>query len=59
MVLDNATRSRALTLVRELRNPALPGEEAGARVDELERILCCPHVISLMFFGEPELSDEK
>ncbi|SCL50187.1 hypothetical protein GA0070603_0927 [Micromonospora chersina] len=57
--LDGPARSRALALVRELRDPALPDEEAGARVDELERILCCPHVLSLMFFTEPGLSDEE
>ncbi|SCG77588.1 hypothetical protein GA0070609_5420 [Micromonospora echinaurantiaca] len=57
--LDDPTRSRALALVRELRDPAIPDEETGVRVDELERILCCPHVISLMFFREPELSDEE
>ncbi|MFI7523814.1 e9imm peptide [Micromonospora globbae] len=59
MELEDGTRSRALALVRELRNPALPDEETGARIDDLERILCCPRVISLMFFREPELSDEE
>jgi hypothetical protein len=56
---DDATRSRALALVRQLRNPAIPDEETGPRVEELERVLRCPHVISLMFFREPELSDEE
>lgn len=57
--LDDATRYRALALVCELRDPAIPDEETGARVDELERILRCPHVITLMFFKQPELNDEE
>nr|WP_030504775.1 hypothetical protein [Micromonospora purpureochromogenes] len=59
MELDDATRDRALVLVRELRDPTIPDEEAGAKLDELERILRCPHVITLMFFAQPELTDEE
>ncbi|MBQ1046582.1 MULTISPECIES: hypothetical protein [unclassified Micromonospora] len=59
MALDDATRGRALVLVRELRDPTIPDEETGAKLDELERILRCPHVITLMFFAQPELTDEE
>lgn len=57
--LDDATRDRALFLVRELRDPNIPDEETGAKLDELKRILRCPHVTILMFFNEPELTDEE
>ncbi|MFI5849116.1 hypothetical protein ACIA8B_24120 [Micromonospora chalcea] len=59
MELDDATRDRALALVRELRDPTIPDEETGAKLDELKRILRCPHVITLMFFAQPELTDEE
>lgn len=48
-----------MVLVRELRDPTIPDEETGAKLDELERILRCPHVITLMFFAQPELTDEE
>ena len=57
--LDDASRGRALALVRELRDPAIPDEKTGAKLDELTRILRCPHVITLMFFNQPELTDEE
>lgn len=57
--LDDASRGRALALVRELRDPATPDEETGAKLEELERIVRCPDVITLMFFNQPELTDEE
>ncbi|MFJ1542622.1 hypothetical protein ACIODS_29200 [Micromonospora chalcea] len=59
MEMDDATRDRALVLVRELLDPTIPDEETGAKLDELERILRCPHVTTLMFFTQPELTDEE
>lgn len=59
MNIDEGTRGRALELVRLLRNPSLPGEETNEPLDELERILRCPHVLNLMFYEIPELSDEN
>ncbi|MFI5490863.1 hypothetical protein [Micromonospora echinaurantiaca] len=50
-------RQRALTLMAELLHT--PDEEVGTKVDELERILKCPHVTTYMFHHTPHLTDEE
>ena len=57
--LDEAGRERALQLIRQLRDPRLPDEASGPLFDELERLLVYPRVVNLMFFEDPELSDEE
>lgn len=58
--IDGATRMRALELIRMLRNPPhVPDEETDDLLTQLERMLGCPHVSDLMFYENPELSDDE
>lgn len=57
--LNEAGCERALQLIRQLRDPRLPDEASGPLFDELERLLVYPRVVNLMFFEDPELSDEE
>jgi hypothetical protein len=59
MALDNAGRERALLLIRELRSPTLPEESADALLAELERLLSFSRVSDLLFYENPQLSDEE
>ncbi|GAA1380850.1 hypothetical protein GCM10009661_56350 [Catellatospora chokoriensis] len=59
MVLDGAGRERALWLIGELRDPRLPDESADALLVELERLLAFPRITDLLFYENPELSDEE
>jgi hypothetical protein len=59
MALDSAGHERALQLIRELRDPALPDESADMLLTELERLLSYPRVSDLLFYVSPELSDEE
>jgi hypothetical protein len=59
MALDAAERARALHLVRELRDPRLPDESADGLLAELERLLAFPRITDLLFYEDPELSDEE
>lgn len=59
MPLTSAGRERALQLIRQVRDPALPDEELAVQLDELERLVVNPHIGELLFFEEPELSNEE
>ncbi|MDP9794718.1 hypothetical protein J2S43_003230 [Catenuloplanes nepalensis] len=59
MELDDAGRARALDLVRRLRDPRLPDEETDPLLTELERLLVNPHVSDLIFYHDPELTDDE
>ena len=59
MALDAAERARAVHLVRELRDPRLPDESADVLLVELERLLAFPRITDLLFYEDPELSDEE
>jgi hypothetical protein len=59
MQLDDRLRERALALIRELRDPTLPDEEVGVRLDELARVLGYPDVSDLIFHQRPELTDDE
>ena len=56
---DTERKQQALELVRKLRYGRVPDEEVGAVVDELERIVPNPNWTDLLFYNEPELSDEE
>jgi len=59
MALDSAGRERALRLIWQLRDPRLPDESADALLTELERLLAFPQITDLLFYEDPELSDEE
>lgn len=59
MALDDAGRERARQLIRQLRDPSLPDESADALLTELERLLAYPRVSDLLFYADPELSDDE
>lgn len=52
-------KQQALELVRKLRYGHVPDEEVGDIVEELERIIPNPNWTDLLFYHEPELSDEE
>lgn len=59
MALGGAERERALQLIRQLRDPRLPDESADALLTELERLLAFRRITDLLFYEDPELSDEE
>lgn len=59
MALDRASHDRALELIRQLRDPALPDDSSDVLFVELERLLSCPRISDLLFHEIPELSDEE
>ncbi|MFC8851059.1 MULTISPECIES: hypothetical protein [unclassified Micromonospora] len=59
MQLDDESKSKALRLVRELRDPTLPDEGVADRLSRLESILRRPNMLDLLFFNDPELTDEE
>ncbi|MFC7244294.1 hypothetical protein ACFQO7_17610 [Catellatospora aurea] len=50
-------RRRALALMAELVHT--PDEEVDDKVEELERITECPHVVGYLFHHTPHLTDEQ
>jgi hypothetical protein len=59
MQLDDVGHERALQLIRQLRDPRLPDQASDALLVELERLLSFPRITDLLFFEDPELSDEE
>jgi hypothetical protein len=57
--LDDSKGRRVLELIRILRNPATPDEDADALLNELEKLLAHPGVSDLLFWRTPELTDEE
>jgi hypothetical protein len=57
--LSSVDRQRALQIIRELQDPALPDEGSGDLVAQLERLLFCPHVYEYLFFQDEELTAEE
>lgn len=51
-------RERAIEIVREVRYGGLPDEEASAKLDELEQLIPHPRWVDLLYYQDPELSDE-
>jgi hypothetical protein len=57
--MDPEDRPRALALIRDLRDPHIQDEDAAPRLDELERLTGCPHVLDLLLQDDPELTDDE
>ena len=52
-------RERAIELVRDVRYGRLPDDQASAKLDELEQLIAHPQWADLLFYQDPELSDEQ
>ena len=52
-------RERAIEIVRDIRFGRLPDDQASAKLDELEQLIPHPRWVDLLFYQDPELSDEQ
>lgn len=57
--LSSTDRARASELIRQLLGPSLPDNRTRAPLEELERILACPHVSDLLFYEDPPMTEEQ
>jgi hypothetical protein len=58
-MVDEETRQKAIVLVRLFRSGDLEEEQIAGKLDELMRLIPNPHWGNLMFYQDPELSDEE
>ena len=52
-------RERAIEIVRDIRYGRLPDDQASAKLDELEHLIPHPQWADLLFYQDPELTDEQ